>query len=364
VSIDGGDGPRIDGAPGAIDAAPGAPDAAAPSGPALVYVGASDNRIHVYELDPGTLALTPRSDVQAASGPTFLAFDPGRKFLVAVNEGNASIESFAIDGEDGALSRVDGASSGGNGPAHISMTPDGAFALVANYTAGTAAAVPVSATGELGEGGASVSPGAKAHQIVTNAAGTVAYVPCLGDDEIVVYGLAGGQLSEKSSASVADGAGPRHIALHPTRPLAYVLNELASTVTTFSVAADGALTSIDTRSALDEDFRGNNSGAEIEVHPSGRFLYASNRGSDTIAVFTIGEDGKPTLVGNTPTGGGHPRHFSLVLGGTALLVANRDADNITGFRVDPETGALTRVGGSLASVEGPQFVGQIYLPGE
>jgi 6-phosphogluconolactonase len=206
-------------------------------------------------------------------------------------------------------------------------------------------------------------PGMNAHEVVLNAANTVAYVPCLGSDHVAIYDFdaSSGALTPRTPVPTASGAGPRHFALSPDGKHAYLMNEKASTVTTFTVASDGALTAGATISSLPSDFSGDNTGAEIAVHPSGKWVYASNRGHDSIAVFSVGQGGALTLIANTPTGGMDPRHFSLVPGGEAMLVANQKSGTITALHIDPDTGLLTSAG-HLTSVEMVSFVAAIALP--
>ncbi len=347
---------------GSGDDGGGDPDATAPLGKPMVYVGSGGNSIRVYEIDPATLALTSKGSTTTGAAPSFLAFDAQARWLVAVNEGADAVESFTIAPTTGALTRKDGASAEGEGPAHIALDRSGAFVLVANYNDGSAAVLPISAVGDFGAPTATVAPGANAHQIFTDAANARVYVPCLGSDHVAIYDFAAGALAARPPVGVAAGAGPRHMALHPNGSFAYLLNELDSTVTTFAVGVGGGLTAAGTVSTLPGNFGGGNSGAEIEVHPSGKFVYASNRGHDSIAVFTVGPDGALTPAGHTVTGGTTPRHFSLVLEGTALLVANQGTGTITGFRVNAITGQLTRVGNVLAEASNAQFVGSLRLP--
>lgn len=339
-----------------------APDGALPAGPVIVYVGDYGTHIHVYRLDRATLALTSLGETTTGAAPSFLAFDPQRRWLVTVNENAGAVESFAIAPTTGLLTRVDGAPSQGGGPAHVAVDATGAWVLVANYGGGTAAVLPIAADGALGTAVATVTPGANAHQVVLDAANAVAYVPSLGTDRVAVYGFnaGSGALAARTPATAAANSGPRHLALAPDGAHAWVMNERTSTVTTYAVGAGGALTAGATVSSLPAGFGGANTGAEIAVHPSGRWVYASNRGHNSIAVFDVGAGGALTLVANTPTGGATPRHFSLVPGGDALLVANQNAGTIHGFRIDGATGRLTPVG-QVAAVPSAAFVGAIAL---
>jgi 6-phosphogluconolactonase len=352
----GGTGPGDD-ASAAIDAEP------APTGPVVVYVGDYGTQIHVFALDRDTLALTAIGEATAMGAPSFLAFDPARRWLIAADETADAVESFAIAPATGLLTRVDAAPSGGDGPAHVAVDATGAWAMVANYGGGTAAVLPIGADGDLDAAISTVSPGANAHQLVLDASNAVAYVPCLGDDRVAVYGFdaGSGALTARTPADAPVDSGPRHLVLAPDGAHAWVMNERDSTVTTYTVGAAGALTAGASVSSLPADFTGANTGAEIAVHPSGAWVYASNRGHDSIAVFEVGAAGALTLIATTPTGGMTPRHFSLLPGGAAMLVANLDSGTIVGFRIDANTGLLTSVG-EVAAVASPAFVGAITLP--
>lgn len=349
-----------DGAP-ASDGRP-AVDAPQATGPVIVYVGDYGSHIHIYRMDRATLALTPVGEATTGAAPSFLAFDPQRRWLVAVNENDDAVESFAIAPATGLLTRVDGASSQGGGPAHVAVDATGAWVLVANYGGGTAAVLPIAADGALGAPAATVSPGANAHQVILDSGNAVAYVPSLGSDRVAVYGFNAttGALAARTPAAAPTGSGPRHLALAPDGTHAWVMNEHTSTVTTYAVGNSGALAAGASVSSLPAGFGGANTGAEIAVHPSGRWVYASNRGHDSIAVFDVGAGGALTLAANTPTGGATPRHFSLVPGGEALLVANQNGGSIHAFHVDGDTGRLTSVG-QVATVTSPAFVGAITL---
>jgi 6-phosphogluconolactonase len=367
-SIDGGttaDAKAPDGDGGGLPDATPIPDADIPGGVMRVYVGGGSSQINIYGFDPATLAFTPMGKVDAGANPSFLAFDRDRRWLVAVDESANKVGSYAIEPGSGALSKIDDASSAGQGPTHINLDRTGAYVLVANYTSGQATVLPISAAGEFGTPTAMVSPGKNAHEILVNTGNNTVYVPCLGDDRVAQYAfdVATGKLTDKGPVTLPDGAGPRHMSFAPNGQFAYVVNELDSTVSTFSIGGDGKLTLVDTISSLPDDFNGNNSGAEIEVHPSGKFVYSSNRGHNSIAIYSVGGNGKLTLIGTAPTGGSTPRHFSLTPGGTGLLVANQDSDTIFGLQVNAQTGALTSVG-KLADIDAPQFVLAVTIPGK
>jgi 6-phosphogluconolactonase len=331
----------------------GAPDSPVPPRPLVAYVGGYSSEIAVYSGDPDTLAFTPLAPAPSGAGPSFLAIDPQQRWLIAADEQADAVESFTI-AADGTLTSL-GTRPSGDGPAHVALDATGAWALVANYGGGSVQSHPVAADGRLGARVGISSPGANAHQVVATASGTL-YVPCLGDDHIAILTLAAsGMLTARTPAPAAAFAGPRHLALRADGAIAWVLNELASTIRTYRVASDGSLTPGTTASTLPGGFSGQNSGAEIAVDPTGQWVLASNRGHNSIAVFRTASDGLLTLLGTTPTGGSTPRHFSFLPDGRAIVVANQNSGTITGFRFDPATGSLTPLG-SLATATQPTFV--------
>lgn len=337
-------------------------DAAYVPTPTNVYVGATgDNTIRVYSMDLQSLTLSPKGSVPTGAGPSFLAFDPMRRWLVAVNEGADTLESFSI-AQDGTLTKIN-AQAVGDGPTHVSLDRTGAWALVANYTGGTVNVLPVANNGTLGTSVDTKAAGSNAHQIVANAANTMLYVPCKGADTIARFSFdAGtGALTPQSPTVVpAEADGPRHIAFHPGGSYAFVINEINSTITSYSVASSGALTAIETKSSLMSAVSGN-TGAEIAVHRSGNWLYASNRGDNSIIRYAISATGTLTDLRRISVFGMTPRHFSLALNDTVMYVAKQDSGSIHAFRVSAIDGSLTAVG-EMATPPGPQFVGAISQP--
>jgi 6-phosphogluconolactonase len=255
--------------------------------------------------------------------------------------------------------------SQGVGPCHVSVDRSGRVALVANYASGSVGVLPIEADGRLGPAtaavqhrGSSVNPerqtGPHAHSITPAPDNRFVLAADLGLDRIMVYRLqaADGRLipNDPPWAAVKPGAGPRHLAFHPTRPLVYVINELDSTLVTFAWdARRGTLRELQTVSTLPADYRGASFPAEVRVDAAGRFLYGSNRGHDSIAVFRIEEStGLLSAIAYESTLGAHPRHFTLHPSGQWLLVANQDSDSIIVFRRNPATGQLALAGRSDA----------------
>jgi 6-phosphogluconolactonase len=352
--------------------APGEPRATAKVEKIMLYVGTytSGDSKGIYRLhfDPATGALSPAGAPTETVNPSFLAFHPSRRFLYAVNEtGDApndpsgAVSAFAIDPTTGDLTFLNQQPSGGAAPCHVTIDKEGRHAIVANYWGGTVEVLPIQADGRLGppstvvrHQGRSPSPGrpAEPHPHSTNldAANRFALVADLGLDQVVAYGYDGGKgllaPHETGSVRLAPGAGPRHLAFHPDGRQAYVINELDSTITRLAYdSGAGTLKAVQTVSTLPAGFQGKNSTAEVLVHPDGKLLFGSNRGHDSIAIFTIdGPTGALKAAGHQPTGGKTPRNFAIDPTGAFLLAANQDSDTITVFRIDRASGRLASVG--------------------
>lgn len=339
----------------------GTPDAGVDVPRQLVFTGGGNLiRVFAFEEDGGLRAL---GQVNAGSGASFLAADLPRGRLYAVNEGSAQIAAFAFDARDAGLTLLNRVSSGGGGPAHVSVDRSGRFVFAANYGGGSVSVLPVTDAG-LAAPTQTIGALGQAHQIFSDAANRFVYAPCKQADFVAQFAFDGGVLTPLSPPALDtdDNAGPRHLALHPTLPRAYLINELSSTVQTLAIDAQGRLTSLQTLSSLPSNFAGSNTGAELVVHPNGRFVFASNRGHQSIVRFSVNAtSGELTLLGHTPTEGNHPRHFSLDATGRWLLVGNQQSDNVVLFALDDATGALTSRG-VVATVNDVAFAGFVTAP--
>lgn len=335
---------------------------------ALAYVGTYTGRgsdgIYAFRFDPATGIARPASLAAATDNPSFLVVDPTGRFLYAANELDAfhgqatgAISAFAIDRESGKLEWLQQVSSLGAGPAHLSLDRSARYLLVANYNAGSVAVFPIESDGRLGEHsafvqdtGSSVNPqrqtGPHAHAIQVTNDNRFVIVADLGIDNLLVYRFDAdkGALTPASPAFVAmdPGAGPRHLALAPSGRHVYVVNELANTVAAFAYEpGTGTLRRIQTIPTLPRSFVGKNTAAEIAVDAKGGFLYASNRGHDSIVVFDIDpESGELSSPHWIASGGRTPRHFVIDPTGQWLFVANQDSDTIKLFRIDQRSGRL------------------------
>lgn len=343
------------------------------------YTGAKSKGIYVSRLDLKTGKLTPAELAAETKSPSFLAIHPSRRFLYAVGEVNdfggkpgGAVTGFSINPQTGQLTLLNQQTSGGAGPCHLVVDKAGKNVLVANYGGGSVEALPLREDGLLGgpsafiqHTGSSVNPSRQkephAHSINLDAANRFAAAADLGLDKVLIYKFdtAKGTLvpNDPPSASVKPGSGPRHFAFHPSGRYAYVINEIVCSVTAFAYdAGRGILSEIQTISTLPGEVQRGYSTAEVQVHPSGKFLYGSNRGHDTIAVFSIDEKtGKLTRVENEPTQGKTPRNFGIDPTGQFLLAANQNSDTVVVFRIDAKTGALNPTG-QTADVPAPVCV--------
>lgn len=354
---------------GPADAPEGGPQDAAAIGRLFAFTASSDGKIRVFAVDDGTGAWTARGSVSAGAGPSFVAMDPKTSRVFAVDEAGGNVLSFAFDAAAGSLTpKGPPVASQGAGPTHVSVDATGAWVLVANYTAGSAAVFPILPTGALGAASSVTSPGNEAHLAITNPSGGFAFVPCLGSNFIAQYTFdaSQGKLAPNTPAVVSapPSAGPRHLAFHPSEKFAYGINETASTMSAYAFdVGTGRLTLVQTLSTLPSNFSGANTGAEVAVHPSGAFVYGSNRGHDSIVTFAVNAGtGQLTLVGHEPTGGKTPRSFAVDPAGSFLFAANQDSGTVTGFRLDPVTGKPVPLAGPATAVPSPTFVGAWRVP--
>jgi 6-phosphogluconolactonase len=339
-----------------------------------VYVGTytgpgRGEGIYVFRLDdPATGRLTPVQTFAEIVNPSFQATHPSSPILYSVErelsrEGQVGgVAALAIDPASGRLSRLNQQPSHGAGPCYVSAHPAGRHVFVANYNSGHIAAYPTGPDSSLGEAtdvihhegntgpNARRQEGPHAHFITSDPRGERVLACDLGLDRLMVYRLdqESGRLrpNELPYGQLSSGAGPRHLSFHPNGQFVYVINELDSTLSAFAYdAGRGALEIRHTASLLPDDFGGKNTGAQVVVHPSGRFVYGSNRGHDSIAIFGVDQaTGRVRALGHEPTQGQNPRNFNVHPDGTLLLAANQDGDSVVAFRIDQAAGALQPTG--------------------
>jgi 6-phosphogluconolactonase len=338
----------------------------------FVYVGTytqgKAEGINLLRMDAESGRIESLGVVAQTENPSFLAIHPNGRFLYAVNEigeyegeQSGSVSAFQLDPKTGRLTSINQQSSRGGAPCHIIVDREGRNALIANYSGGNVSVLPITADGSLEEAsdveqhkGSGPNPrrqeGPHGHSINLDSGNRFAVAADLGLDKLLVYRFdpEAGTLTpnDPPSSSVAPGAGPRHFVFHPNGELAFAINEIASTVTTFRYDAEaGKLIEVQTHSTLPDDFEGTNSTADIHVHPNGKFLYGSNRGHDSLAIFRIDEQaGTIAPIGHASTGGKTPRNFGIDPSGRFLLAANQGSNSIIVFRINPETGMLEPTG--------------------
>ncbi len=351
----------------------------------LVFIGsyadAADPGIYVYDFDRQTARLTLLDQVSGLKNPTFLKLDAAGRKLYSIAEGLsddgqkiAEAICFSIDSSNGKIKELNRAKTVDAPTCHIQSDNQHRFLTVASYHGGLLGLVSLQADGLIGEcldvkqhEGHGANPQRQnephPHSSYFSPDNRFIFVPDLGIDRIRSYTVGkNGKLQSHGDTVIHPGAGPRHMAFHPSGKYAFVINELDSTVVAFRYNPDlGILHAIETVSTLPESFGGENGCAEIAVSENGRFLYGSNRGHDSIVVYAIDPDsGKLALVEHVSTEGRHPRHFTLIPGNDFLIAANRDNHNIAVFRVDQESGKLAFTGVS-AEISKPVCVKAAYF---
>ena len=335
----------------------------------LAYVGTYTTKtnskgIYAYRYDAATGNFSSLGVAAESADPSFVAVPPNGKFLYAVNEAgkNSMVSAFALEPKTGKLTLLNQLPALGEDPCYISFDKTGKYVLVANYSSGSMPVFPILPDGRLGEHtaliqhGGSLGPnkerqdGPHAHWIETSRDNRFALAADLGLDEVLVYkfNAAKGTLAPNTPpfTKLHPGSGPRHIAFRPDGKFLYVVSELSSTVSAFCYdARAGTLRELQTVTTLPKEFSGRNDTAEIAVHSNGRFLYASNRGHDSITVFAIDHaKGTLTFVSRVPTGGKEPRHFAFDPSGNYLFAENQLSNNIVVFKIDIATGGLNPTG--------------------
>ena len=359
----------------------------------LVYIGtytaATSKGIYNYRFDTKTGKLTPIGLAAELPNPSFLATDPQHRFLYAVTEmsnepgaddykKNGMVSSYSINRKTGALTFLNQVDAGGGGSCHLVVDKTGKTLFVANYGSGNVASFAIKADGSIGErtgfnqhSGSSVDParqtGPHAHAVVLSPDNRFLFVPDLGTDQVDIYKVDAAKgtfaVNDPAFGSVKAGLGPRHFAFGSGGKFAYALCEMGSSVVVFSYdSAKGSLTPVQTISNLPADFKGVDNSAEIEVDASGRFLYASNRGNDSITVFSIDPaKGTLTKVQVVPTQGKTPRNFAIDPSGKWLIAANQDSDNLVVFTIDPKDGKL-KPAGETPGISKPVAI--LFVPAE
>ena len=325
--------------------------------------------IYRCAFDPATGELEILGSTPGIPNPSFLARHPRRDLLYSVSEvrehgerSGGAVHAFRIDADTGELEKINDQPSGGQGPCHVAVSPDGAWVATTNYASGSVALFGLDPSGALRpaisviqHSGSSAHPerqqGPHAHSSGFSADSTLLYVADLGLDRLMTYRIdreTGMHPASPPWFATHPGAGPRHFDSHPTSPILYLINEIDSTLTTLARnPGSGGLTEIEHQTTLPAGFSGESTTADIHAHPSGRFVYGSNRGHDSIVRFAV--DGNTGALSDPwwcPTGGEHPRNFAVAPDGRFLLAANMNSDSIVVFAIDPRSGELSPTGGT------------------
>lgn len=323
--------------------------------------------VHAFAFDSENGTLKPLKRTTGVQNPFFIALSPDKRHLYAIDaakfggEENEFVAAFAIEGRDGNLRMLNRQSTRGTASCYLDVTATGKCVLVANYSSGSVASLPVKDDGSLGEAasffqhsGSSADPqrqkGPNAHCFVVSPDGRHALAADLGIDKIMIYTLddASAKLAPNTAqpfAKLAPGSGPRHLTFHPNGKLVYVINELANTITVFDWnSADGTLKEKQSIATLPKDFTGKSYTADLKITPDGKHLYGTNRGHDSLASYRIAGDGTLTLLNIQPSGGKGPQNLLIIPDGRWLLCANMPGDNVVVFHIDRASGAIIAKG--------------------
>jgi 6-phosphogluconolactonase len=330
----------------------------------LMYVGTytrgGSQGIYGYKFNPATGKLTETGVAAELQNPSFLYVTANGRYLYAVGEASTGmVTAYSVDRATGKLAKLNDKPSGGSGPCHLVGDKANRNLIIVHYGSGNVSVFKLNSNGSLGERTALVQDTgetgsdkkrqdkAHAHSVNLSKSEKYAVVADLGLDEYIVYALDAvkGTLTEHSNAKIKSGSGPRHFNFHPNYKWAYGVNELSSTVTAFDWdEAAGKLTEKQTISTLPADYKGESYCAEILVHPGGKYVYASNRGHDSLAMYSIASDGKLTSLGTVSTEGKTPRNFRIHPSGAWVIAANQDSGNLVVYKFDKSTGKLSPTG--------------------
>ena len=348
------------------------------------FTGKGSKGLYVLNFNRDNGQFTELQTITDGKSPNYLEIHPNGKFLYTVYDEGAtpapnqqgSVMAYQINPATGLLTKINEQPTGGRGPAHISIDPKGRCAYISNYDDGSSSVYTINPDGRLGQladvakhegtgGNPARQKGPHVHSIIPAKDGKFIYVSDIGIDKIMIYAVdqKTGKVSPASTpfAQTNPGSGPRHFALHPSGNFAYSAAELTSTIASFRVNKNtGALSALETLSMLPAGYTGTSYAADIHFSPDGKFLYASNRGHDSLVIYAVdAATGKLNLVGFEPTRGGHPRNFCMDEKGEYIFVANRDNDKVVVFKRDPTTGKLTHT--SETQVPTVVCVKQLFL---
>ena len=347
-----------------------------PSGQEVIYVGTYSGEgsqgLYAFSFDRGSPSMSQLQAIDTWESPNFQTLHPNGGYLYSVaseaftdTTEHGTVVAYRIDEETGTLTEISARSSKGAGPAHVSVDPKGRFAYVSNYGAGNLSVYRIADDGALSEAvyvvdheGSSVNERRQSaphvHSAIPSKDGRFLYVSDLGIDKVMIYRVNGEtgelRLAEQPFIENTPGSGPRHFTIHPNNDFAYSLEEMTSTIAVFDLdSTSGGLTQVQRISMLPETFEGDNAAADLHISPDGRFLYASNRGHNSLVIYRIDrQSGELSVVDHVSTQGPHPRNFMIDSKGEFVLVANRDDSAVVIFRRDRESGELSYTGTSVS----------------
>jgi 6-phosphogluconolactonase len=330
------------------------------------YTRLGSEGIYTLRLNGETGELTLVSVASGLENPSFVALDPSGEHLYAVSEtsafnGSGGITAFSVNGATGELTQINQQSTGGPGPCHLMVDATDSMVIVTNYGGGSVSAHPINDDGSVGElttfmqhEGSSINKNrqdkAHAHSVNIDKSNKYAYVCDLGKDQVLTYAMdvENATISLSSTVDEVAGEGPRHFTFHPTNQQVYVLNELGCTITLYDLGSDGTLSPIETVPTLPDGWDGDNTTADIHTSPDGAFIYASNRGHDSLVIYSIDQStGNMSYVGHESTQGKTPRNFAITPDGKFLLAENQDSDTIVSFKREND-GTLTATGSTIS----------------
>ena len=334
------------------------------------YTRLGSEGIYTLRLNGETGELTQVSVATGLENPSFVALDPSGEHLYAVSEtssfdGSGGVTAFNVNGATGELTQINQVSTGGPGPCHLMVDSTDSMLIVTNYSGGSVSAHLIGDDGSVSERttfiqheGSSVNEQrqekAHAHSVNIDKSNKYAYICDLGKDQVLTYAIdvETGKISLSSTVDEVAGEGPRHFTFHPTHQQVYVLNELGCTITLYDLGSDGTLSPVETVPTLPSGWEGENTTADIHTSPDGAYMYASNRGHDSLVIYSIDQStGKMSFIGHESTQGKTPRNFAITPDGKFLLAENQDSDTIVSFKREVD-GTLTPTG-SVINVPAP-----------
>jgi 6-phosphogluconolactonase len=334
----------------------------------FVYVGMASDEIAIYRMDPNTAELAPAGNVPTGRHPSFLAFSPSKKFVYVVYEFSYEVASFSVDARSGALAPLGRVPTEGVEPAYVSVDRTGRWVFASNYEAGPVLVYPVRGDGSLGPPSDARKAGVHPHAILVDPSNRFVFVPNLGSDTISQYRFdaALGKLIPNSPPDVSTEprSEPRHLVFHPNGKFAYLIDEVGSRVEAYALdGAAGTLSRLGSMPTLPAGVdRAGNTGSDVRISPSGKFLYGSNRGHDSIVIYAVENDGTLSLVGHEKTRGKTPRVFNIDPTGSFLFAANLASRSIAVFRIDETRGTLIHLR-TVPTSGDPYWVGAVTLAG-